>query len=605
MFEMVYLTMRKLLIYLLLAATIFGLLASSEPGSSSQVSAQGGYKTWTVWWAPLSSPWVYKEETRMGGYKFMKYSHSADYTQLQQEFNAMLAYHKPHAIVVLYDFKDIYPPRWSQNSSLPSNHPRGNNKINDFVDFNNPDFDYYDDLVELARSNGVEVYFRVNNSVSGGMSPYPFSYYSNVGWYWCRPDWGPNLTVEQKISQGYCLADPATDAMRHPPAARNGSNYNWIEHIIAYENSTAHPNGRHFALTSNGVEMEHLGQAMEVYESPDMVFNGLDTDLGVHTPLASFSSDAYLNFTKKLVSESANHFKDKVNVKGYLLWEEPSYAHLRENMVFTTGYSGNRDYEIGEQTDYQVDYSAAELQKYNAWRGTRNEPPVSQIPFPQNSNYELFKKHNLARFMNELANTIRAGDGNAQVIYPYYYDNNLHLPEIDFNLANSIIRPDGVYLEPESHYSRNFNNSQSWLAFANNAKRTNSALNLHLSGYTGTNNYHTFLQNGLTDYFAPGFVTTGLFSGGNSVGNYNIWAGCTPSRVECQILQPSTNTNSCIPDCVTRSCSQGDGCGGVCTQCQGGGVTPQQVIDAFGNSGGPADLNSDGVVNGVDFVRAL
>ncbi|WKZ31475.1 MAG: hypothetical protein QY318_01795 [Candidatus Dojkabacteria bacterium] len=588
-------------VMLVMMLVLIGYVPSSAP-----VKAQGGYKTWNLWWAPLSSPWVFKPETQMGGYKFMKYDHATDYAQLQGEFNAMLAYHKPHVLQILLDTKDVYPPRWSQDNSLPSNHPGGTNKINDFVDFNNPDYDYYDDLVDLARINGIEVFFLINTSAYGGQAPYPYSYYSLMGWYWCRPDWGPGMTIAQKIAQGYCMSDPATDAMRHPSSNVNGSNYNWIEHIMIYQDSHAHPNGRHLPLTTNGVEMEHLGAPIQVYESADMVFNGLDTDLGVHTPVPSYSSDAFLNFTKKVVGEGAERYKDHVNVRGYLLWQEPSYSHIRENMVFTTGYAGDRDYEIGDQNDYQVDYSTVELAKYNAWRATRNESPVSQVPFPQNANYELFKKYNMARFMNEIANEIRAKDSNAETIATYYYDNNLHMPEVDFSILNSVVQASGLHIEPPSHYPRHYNNQVAWQTFANGAKGGNPSLNTHLSGFLGTENYHPFLSTILTDYYAAGFVMVDNLNGANSVGNYAIWSGCTPDRVECQHLQPSTNVRACIPDCVTRSCSEGDGCGGTCTQCQGGGnVTPQQVIDAYGDDGGPADTNSDGRVNGIDFVNAL
>lgn len=601
--------MRKLLFLTIttIATLALMLVAGHSEKAIDQVYSSGGHRTWAVWWAPMSSPWVYDESTRIGGFKFMKYNNSTHHSLLEQEFNSLLAYHKPNVLVVYFNFQDIYPYKWTQDPSIPLLFPRGDNKVSDIVNINEPDFEYYDDLVDLARQNGIQVILRPNANAYGGFVTYPYTYYSSIGWFWCRPDWGPsNLTSEQKIAQGYCYADPRTEAMRHPTTAQNGSNYNWIEHTIAYGDVSRNPNARHFPLTSNGTEFEE-GQPVQVYESPDMVFNGLDTDVGIHTPVPSFSSDYFLNFSKILVADTSEHFKDHVNVLGYMLWEEPSYAHLRENMIYTSGWGGisGRNYEIGEQTDYEVDYSAAELSKYNAWRGTRGEAPVSQIPFPANANYNTFKKNNLARFMNELAATVRANDPNTKVMVPFYHSVNIWLPEVDYHLMNQVVRPEIFGGEPSSMYDESLSNSGAWTTFANAVRSANPNLGIHLSGYTSGGGYEAFLSTVIPEFYRPGFVTNGRWGGANSVGDYPIWAQCVPAQNNCTILQQSVNNNSCIPDCVTRSCSQGNGCGGTCPACQGGGVTPAQVIEAYGNRSGPEDINEDGLVNGIDFVNSL
>ncbi|MBI4130661.1 hypothetical protein HY468_05060, partial [Candidatus Roizmanbacteria bacterium] len=433
-------------------------LMIQPPKTSAQTSIARNY---IQWWPRTATPWLFGSQAggQVGYLSFLKYNRTQDFTGLRNSFNEMVKKHKPHLLIVMMEWGDIQPLIFSApNAAILPRDPLTLQQVRSDTLV----FDYFDDVVKLAQANNMKVMLYPIISAYGSGKLYPFSYASNTGWFWKRRDW----------SNG--LADPTTDAMRHPSVAQvctflarvgvgcDGSGntpgawrgYDWIEHQGGYwptvTTDSTHPNFTHSDFTSDGIELPQPGfYNLQVYESPDMVFNAYDVRLShatepnanhtIHSPIPSLSSTAYLNVTKDIFQKIGAHFANS-NIFGYFIFQEPTYAHLRENVNYCryglgqngenweNGYTTMHDDLIDDQVFasilntciYDVDYSQAELIAYNRWRALPSSPvsshaPVSQIPFPPDLDYVVFRGYNLANFLNNLKSGLRTGDQNAKI----------------------------------------------------------------------------------------------------------------------------------------------------------------------------------------------
>ncbi len=475
-----------------------------------QPARAGNLKSYVFWWPLRATPWAYQGKT-LGGAQFQNYVSSRDFAKLKNDFDSMIKLHKPSLVLYMSDWRDWMPMK---NFTVL---PESNNTIEQIAQ-REISFEYADDIVRIAKANGIEVVMYPIVSGYGGQLAYPFDYYSKTGWFWKRPDW-PNG-----------LADPTTDAMRHPTSAQNGSIYDWCEHEAAYVKVDC--TAKHFPLTTNGIEETGLG-TWKVFESPDMVYNGYDTvlhnnTLHLHTPIPSLSSQAYRDLTKEVFRKIGAHFRGK-GVSAYFLFQEPTYAHLRENV----NYCNNNDNGTGAGNTcrYEVDYSAAEKNRYNQWRQSKGMAPVDKVPYPVDSAYQQFKEFNLADFLANLKAGLKEGDPNAQALLSIFAPDNQNIRGMGVNPATllSTVKPDWVTYEPPQSSMLTTENLSSLQALITKFT-TYSTAKKYVSYYNGSISVDSvasskFFSNGFTDYYAPATVD----SPAQDPAGYATWApnGCT------------------------------------------------------------------------------
>ena len=521
-----------------------GLLENYIPYFSSDVRNVGAdpsvaqIKPYIFWWPKQATPWVYKGV--LGGMKFMNYSRATDKPALTSEFNLMVSKSKPSLLVIKVDAEDMLPLR-KLNGQPNAPLAEGNATLNQVVDGNLQNFEYYDDLVQLAKNNNIEVAFHLNFSAYGGSSPYPYSYYSKAGWFWKRPDWAGGI------------ANPTTDAMRYAPAARNKSDYNWLEHETGY---IVYPgaNHRHMAFSSNGQEETGLGQ-WQVFESPDMVFSGFDTvlhngELIIHTPIPSLSSQAYRDFVKNNMQKFATHYKNK-DIKFYQIFEEPSYAHLRENVYYSNNWTPP-NVGAGPGYYYDVDYSSVELARYNTWRASRGEGPVGEIPYRANANYNRFKKHNLADFLREIGTGVKAGDTGAKVLVGDFYDVGYSGAGSDLGSLISIVRPEILTREPPNFLHETFAQPKTLNDYLKQIRSYSTSIDQYFSFYNpvpanakDAEVATIFGTYGFNTYYTP--MILAVIGNANAEARYALWrAGGCPG---CIFRYDNTNppNNPTVP----------------------------------------------------------
>ena len=429
-------------------------------------------KNYVFWWPLMNSNWAYRKV--LGGVSFMNYSHVGDFETLRLQFKGMIETHKPDLMIVIVDWKDIQPLKEEVpgGGKLPENGVGLSEVIDD-----NLSLEYFDDLVALARTNGVEVIFEPIVSGYGGQVAYPFSYYSKTGWFWKRPDWQNGL------------ANPVTEVMRYPGADQNGASYGWYEHETGYDKVDR--NKWHWNLTTDGVENTGLGN-WRVFETPDMVFNGYDIPLHydpanpgvlplpIHSPVPSFSSEIYRSTTRELFKKMATHFRNK-GVAGYFLFQEPSYAHLREQMNYSSGFTGET--ESGDGHMYEVDYSDAEKIRYNNWRAAKGVAAVDRIPYPVDDSYNQFREENLADFINNLKLGVKEGDPAAKVSVSFFNDDDIKGKASNMATLFRTVSPEMLTMEPPLKVAAIFENDTSLNQIASNMKSYAPGANTFISFY--------------------------------------------------------------------------------------------------------------------------
>lgn len=514
---------QKISIAFVLAFTAFALVFSQYLSNQNQTFDPRGQANTTIvkpyakWWPAYLTPWAY-EGGQMGGLYYMNYNRATQFSRLESEFNSMITTSKPSVLVIMASWNDLQPFKF-QNGL-----PEGTKKPSDLVD-TVLKLDYFDDLVLLSKRNGINPILYPIVSGYGGYGAYPFSYYSKSSWFWKRPDWP------------YGLANPATDAMRHPPAAKNGSNYDWCEHEAGYVKLDC--TARHFPLTANGKEPTGIGD-WQVFESPDMVFNGYDSGsllpstLHIHSPIPSFSSIPYRTITKDLFKRIAAHFKDK-GIGGYFLFQEPSYAHLRENMAYTSGFSGNTG--AGDSRRYEVDYSEAERIAYNEWgRAFKGFTTDRPIPYPVDATYNEFRTFNLAGFQVNLKDGLKIGDPNAKILLSIFEAEEIQGLGSNPAISLQVIKPDIVAYEPPFTIRKTLADSTKRNALIQFIKRYSPGTTRFMSLDSNTvANYETydslvsadFARNGFTEFWTPVLMNFAKDPSGYAFWGPNTCAGCT------------------------------------------------------------------------------
>lgn len=121
-------------------------------------------KNYVYWWPLFLTPWAYKAETQLGGVGFMKYQRDTDFEKLSSQFKEMVETHKPDAMVVISDWRD-----WQPLSKHTSGYKlgEGNNQLKD-IRKDQLTFDYFDDLLSLAKTNGIKLFLYPVVSAYGG-----------------------------------------------------------------------------------------------------------------------------------------------------------------------------------------------------------------------------------------------------------------------------------------------------------------------------------------------------------------------------------------------------------------------------------------------------
>lgn len=422
----------------------------------------GTPKTYVQWWPKVVTPEFYQNKSRnIGGVSFLDYQRATDYPVLKSKFDDLLRNHKPDSVVVLMEWQDVQQLRFTAPNIPVLPGPNANSL--DAVVESTFRYAYFDDLIALLRANNIEVILYPVVSPYGGQSAYPFTYYSNVGWFWQRPDWP------------HGLANPTTDAMRHPPQELNGSDYNWCTHEAGYLRPDC--TQRHFALTTDGVQDTLVASGrVPVFESPDMVFNGYDTRLldgrPIHTPIPSLSSIPHREVTRAFFRNIGSHFRDK-GISSYFLYQEPTYALLRENI----NYCPQNNSIVGDTCDFEVDYSEAERIAYNAWGrefkgfGQNENRP---IPFPVDDTYREFREFNLAGFLANLKEGLRETDPEADILLSLTRGGNIQGTGVNESILLSVIRPEAIVIEPPNEATKAFVSENGLSSIINQVRTTSS-----------------------------------------------------------------------------------------------------------------------------------
>jgi Carbohydrate binding domain len=450
------------------------------------------------WWPNHVTPWVYSGKS-IGGVSHMNYNRSTMQARLKADVVKMLNVHKPGMVILLASMSDLMPIQ--KTSVLPEGNVTAKQVWGGTLTF-----DYFDDLIQALKSYGVKSVFYPVVSGYGGPIAYPFSYYSKVGWFWNRPDW-PNG-----------LANPTTDAMRHPPATLNGSSYDWCSHTAGYKDIDC--SSRHFPRTTDNIEETGLG-VWKVYESPDMVFNGFDTALHdnkfhLYTPVPSLSSKAYRTLTRDIFKQIGTHYKS-YDLEGYFLFQEPTYAHLRQNVNYCPYVDTAA--QTGSTCQYEVDYSPAETAAYNEWgRIYRGFPKdkVTPIPFPVNATYDEFRTFNMAGFLLNLKEGLREGNSTARVMAPIFEDSAIKGMGVNTTITMKVLKPEVVIVEPP-HFVRDtfkdLKKAESYIAMLKNAYPATSFVSYDTTYEAGYNHQAhdrqiaaIFQKYGYKQYWAPAIV---------------------------------------------------------------------------------------------------
>lgn len=238
----------------------------------------------------------------------------------------------------------------------------------------------------------------------------------------------------------------------------------------------------------------------------------------IHTPIPSFSSTAFRQATSDYFRKISQHFQNS-GVFGYYLYQEPIYAHLRENMNYCSDYDGGTG--AGNTCRYDVDYSRVEKERYNVWRAARGLAPVTQIPYPPDATYNSFREYNLADFLANLKTGLRNGDASAQSVLSIFLADEIKGMGVNPVTELQTVNPDIIALEPPQTAKTIFENPQQRTNFINTLI-TNSSSRKFLSYYIeAVGNDQTianaFAAAGFTDYWAPAVKD-------NSVGTYAIWS---------------------------------------------------------------------------------
>ncbi len=261
-----------------------------------------------------------------------------------------------------------------------------------------------------------------------------------------------------------------------------------------------------------------------------MAFNGYSTDfnnLNFHNPLPSFSSEAYRQELVRFYRQVATNFRGK-SIFGYYLWQEPGYSQLRENQHVVSGWTGTT--EAGDARWYEVDYSLAELNRYNSWRSQKGMGVVSRIPFPVDSTYDQFRKENQAALLGLLAQAVKLGDPNARIHLSLYGDLGLGGMATDFPLMLQQTQPLVTGLEWPDFAKYMFENPTRRTNFIQTL-RNNSPSKEFVSYYKESPALSkdqpvadSFGNLGFTDYYAPAMLNSlSLDGNGETDGKYPLW----------------------------------------------------------------------------------
>lgn len=613
---------KMVLLFALLIVALYTLFAivNNKINPSNSSASETGQETWAIWWYKSATPWAL---SNVGGMQFLDYNRTTDKTKLEAEFKSFVDFHKPTYLKIYVDDMAVLIPYIVEKSDAPK--PTENNTLSVIMPATR-DYDYFDDVIELARKNGIKTIIYFAGSPYGGAAVYPYTYYSSVGWFWCRPDWGGDLSVAETKTQKlnkYCIADPRTDAMRYPPAVTIGNScYNFTDNASGKKHATE---------TTDGLEFNGIN-TWRVYEDKDMVFSLQDLALEggqrpIHRPIPSISSQQYRNYLTDLYSETADHFKNNSNVFGYQLFQEPSYAHLREQLAYRSEINNNPD--SCKATNYQVDYSQAELEKFNTWlSNVKKKSKVDKIPYPVTDDYIEFREWNLINFQKELKQAILSKDSDAKILLSIFIDEDFVGLGTNIDGLLSGIKPDYVTVEHPDYFDVN-----SYLGFRDG--------NLFESGYASEKTRISFgssqYPKGMFDYLksslkknspnttiffshwwkdtardaqildigidvvVPGFSVTK-----EGVGHYPHWYSNTIAISE-YTSRYNSSAVKCIPNCTATSAAcDSDGCGAHCNESKCSSVnspTPESNNNTSADEidCGPLDVNSDNEINIYDF----
>ncbi len=534
---------KKLLIFFVVIVSI-SLCVFVNP---SQAATVKNY----IWWEPKRiSKWAYTD--KYGGMSFMNYQRQTDFAKLKKEFNDMISIHKPDLIFALAGWGDLQPLKFINGSPVL---PEANRTLDQVRD-DELKFDYFDDLIRLAHANNIEVIFYLTGTPYGGPTPYPFTYYSKTGWFWKRPDWDEGI------------ASPHSEAMRHPNSHQISSDYNWCEHETGYVKVDC--TKRHWSLTTDNIEDTGVG-IWPVFESPDFVFNGSSLALHydptkpnnlpfpLHFPIPSYSSQSFRQITRDLFVKIGNHYKDK-NLFGYYLFMEPSYAHLREQMTYINGYTG--DTQSGDGGMYEVDYSPAELSAYNKWRASKEvpEPALDKVPYPPTNNYKTFREYNLADFLNNLKQGLLESDPQARVVLSYFEESSIIGEASDLKTQLEVIDPEIISFDPPLESKKVFENNSQLNNFVDTLKNYSQKADTFISTYIEPNTSIDISVSNLINFdnfYAPALYAQSLHE------SYPLWdsskcAGCifryqtpgTPAQVDPPSACTPIGNNTTIDDLI-------------------------------------------------------
>lgn len=540
--------MKKLLISLGILIT-FGVIAffinqklqTNEDVLPKISEASGTEKTYIIWQPTSATPWVHTESKniRGGGVIFMDYDSARDFDRLEIEFNSMITRHKPDLLTYHQEWRDLQPLK---NFNIPITQ---NSSLNEVVS-DDLDFKYFDDFMKLANRYDIPVIFTTEYGGYGGPIYYPFTYAADAGWFWKRPDWQ------------YGLADPLTDAMRHPPALKNHSDYNWNEHIAGYNKVQT---TKHYALTTDNVEA-----GFAVYEHPELVYNGFDTIIAqtwgrIHSPIPSRSSMAYRDLVYSTASKIAIHGRE-VGVYGYGIQPEPTYAHLRENVVYFSGHGGGI---VDDSRIYQVDYSPAELNKYNEWLANKGKGIVTEVPYPPTEDYKTFREYNNIEFLLGIKSAYKEADPGAKVL------SSLHLGQyidghFNINIATKLLDPEMTLIGPTYQLSDYFDDESRFQEILSTFQANNPSL-VEFMSFRNTSTSSP--DKNIADHF-------------NSINVVTYFPAVHySSTAEPERGQPQWRSDGCadctmrysvpgkICDCDNLECGD-SGCGGTCGTCSSG-----------------------------------